>query len=152
MLSEVTTHNARWHTRKELNEAFMKRSKKPKKMLEPIKFKYVSKMAQSLLTKSLGNVDPCATSRPSFSGFRKRTFTQEFLTYLSTGNSSHSYSSDPLQLQFALKKTKDSLMEEKDNVKMLSAGTKSWETMINGQWVDCDFKPTEGNVKFYGSN
>ncbi|CAF4947591.1 unnamed protein product [Pieris macdunnoughi] len=125
VLAQITTH-AKWHQRKDLNSVFHQRASKTSATVIPIKFKYVSKMAQSLLTKSLGNVDPVATSRPSFSGFRKRTLTQEFLSYLQTGKATHSFSGDPMLLQFALKKTKDSLLEEKDSVKMTVAGTKTW--------------------------
>lgn len=132
VLSQITSHTGKWHQRKDLNTVFHKRSSQPTAMFAPIIFKYVSKMAQSLLTKSLGNIDPVATSRPSFSGVRKRTLTQEFLSYLTTGKSGHSFSTDPMQLQFSLKKTKDSLLEEKDSEKILSAGTKAWEEYRGG--------------------
>jgi hypothetical protein len=150
VLPQITNH-AKWHQRRELNPVYIKRGSQESKIIVPIKFKYVSKMAQSLLTKSLGNVDPVATCRPSFSGFRKRTFTQEFLTYLTTGRASFSFSNDPLQLQFALKKTKDALLEDKDSPKLLTAGTKEWEEEVNGEWKPCNFIPVEGSVMFYGS-
>lgn len=151
ILSQITTH-AKWHQRKDLNTVFNKRAAQNAAIVSPIKFKYVSKMAQSLMIKSLGNIDPVATSRPSFSGFRKRTFTQEFLTYLTTGKASHSFSNDPMQLQFALKKTKDSLVEDKDSIKLLEAGTKAWEEIKDGVWVESNFVPVEGGLKFYGTN
>lgn len=153
-LSEITMHSSRWHQRKDLNDVFSKRAEKPSKVLAPIKFKYILKMDQSLLTKSLGRVDSltaCATSRPSFSGFRKRKFTNEFLIYLSIGNLAHSYSTDPIHLLYALRKTKDTLLKDQNKIKMLQAGTKGWETFIEGQWTECEFSPTEGNHKFYGS-
>lgn len=151
VLSQITSA-PKWHQRKDLNSVFHKRASQPAITFKGIYFKYVSKMAQSLLTKSLGNVDPVATSRPSFSGVRKRVFTQEFLTYLQTGKASHSFSSDPLQLQFALKKTKDTLIEEKDSDRMLMAGTTAWETLGARGWTTADFIPLEGNIKFYGTN
>lgn len=152
VLSQITTHQGKWHQRKDLNTVFHKRATQNAVVITPITFRYVSKMAQSLLTKSLGNVDPVATSRPSFSGFRKRTLTQEFLNYLTTGRASHSFSTDPMQLQFSLKKTKDSLLEEKDSVKLLTAGTKAWEELKGTVWEEAtDFAPVEGNIKFYGS-
>lgn len=80
------------------------------------------------MTKSLGNVDPVTTSRPSYSGYRKRTFTQEFLTYLATGKSAQSFSNDPVQPQYAMKKVKDQVLEDKESVKLLVAGTTSWES------------------------
>lgn len=51
--------------------------------------------------------------RPSFTGFRKRNFTQEFLTYITTGKSAINFTSEPTQLQYALKKLKDELLSEK---------------------------------------
>lgn len=151
ILAQITSHTGKWHQRKDLNPVFFKRASQPTQMFSPIVFKYVSKMAQSLLTKSLGNVDPVATSRPSFSGFRKRTLTQEFLNYLTTGRAAHSFSTDPMQLQFSLKKTKDTLLEEKDSIKMMTAGTKAWEELKGGLWTESTFIPVEGNLKFYGA-
>lgn len=152
ILSQITT-NPKWHQRRDLNSVFHQRASKAVVTVAPIKFKYISKIAQSLLTKSLGNVDPVATSRPSFSGVRKRTLTQEFLSYLQTGKTSHSFSGNPMLLQFALKKTKDSLLEEKDSLKMTMAGTKKWEEEnLQGGWGETSFIPTEGNVKFIGTN
>lgn len=91
-------------------------------------------MAQALLTKSLGNVDPMSIGRPSFTGFRKRHFTQEFLTYITTGKSVLNFTSEPTQLQYALKKLKDELLSEKE--KLMSAGTSKWETKDEkGEWV-----------------
>lgn len=52
-------------------------------------------------------------TRPSFTGFRKRHFTQEFLNYISTGKNALNITSEPTQLQYALKKLKDELMIEK---------------------------------------
>ncbi|CAH2243224.1 jg18711 [Pararge aegeria aegeria] len=95
ILQQITNH-PKFHQRKDMNSIFLKRSEKNPIFIAPIQFKYVSKMAQALLTKSL-NIDPVSTSKPSFSGFRKRTFTQEFLSYLSTGKSAINYSSDPMQ-------------------------------------------------------
>ncbi|KAL4721101.1 hypothetical protein ACJJTC_018667 [Scirpophaga incertulas] len=151
ILSQITTQ-AKWHLLKELNSVFFKRGSQKAKVFSPIKFRYISKMAQSLMTKSLGNVDPVATSRPSFSGFRKRTLSQEFLNYQMTGKASHSFSYDPMQLQFALKMTKDALMEEKDSERILTAGTKAWEEETAGVWKDSEFVPVEGNIKFFGTN
>lgn len=57
-----------------------------------------------------------------------------------------------MQLQFALKKTKDTLLEEKDSDRILMAGTKAWEEFKTGAWVESEFVPVEGNIKFYGTN
>lgn len=107
-------------------------------------------MAQALLTKSLGNIDPMSIGRPSFTGFRKRHFTQEFLTYITTGKSALNFTSEPTQLQYALKKLKDELLSEKD--KLMSAGTSKWETKNDkGEWVKCDLRVEEEELFFYGN-
>lgn len=62
---EQITSKSKWHTRKELNSVFTKRSAQQSIRISPIIFRAVSKMAQALLTKSLGNIDPMAVSRPS---------------------------------------------------------------------------------------
>lgn len=110
---EKITNKAKWHTHKEVNAVFQKRAEKEKVVFNPITFKYVSKMSQALMTKSLGNIDPMSVSRPSFTGLRKRTFTQEFLTYITTGRSALNFTSEPTQLQYALKKLKDEFLTEK---------------------------------------
>lgn len=149
VLEKITT-KAKWHTRKEVNSVFQKRGEQAKVAFKPITFKYVSKMAQSLMTKSLGNIDPMSVGRPSFTGFRKRTFTQEFLTYITTGRSALNFTSEPTQLQYALKKLKDELLTEKD--KLLTAGTSKWEVKRpSGLWEKCEFEVEEGNLFFYGN-
>lgn len=147
---EQITSKAKWHTRKEVNSVFQKRGEKEQLTFTPITFKYVSKMAQSLMTKSLGNIDPMSIGRPSFTGFRKRNFTQEFLTYITTGKSALNFTSEPTQLQYALKKLKDELLTEKD--KLMKAGTSKWEKKDkNGVWEKVDFEVEEGNLFFYGN-
>lgn len=107
-------------------------------------------MAQALMTKSLGNIDPMSIGRPSFTGFRKRHFTQEFLTYITTGKSALNFTSEPTQLQYALKKLKDELLTEKD--KLAQCGTSKWEALNNkGEWVQTDFVVDEGSSFFYGN-
>lgn len=147
---QITMNTGKWFQRREVNSVFLKRSEASPITVNPIKFRYVTKMAQALMTKSLGNIDPVDTCRPSFSGIRKRGFTQEFLNYLRTGKSSHSFSSDPIQLQYALKKTKDQVMEDLENVKLLQAGTTEWEEFKGGVWVKSDFVAVEGQRKFFG--
>lgn len=56
--SQVTDRAARWSQRKSMDCVFMKRSDTTVRTITPIKLKYGAKMAQSLLTKTLGNVDP----------------------------------------------------------------------------------------------
>lgn len=144
------TDRPKWHKRREVNSVFLKRSEQQQMFFTPITFKYVSKMARALLTKSLGNVDPMSIGRPAFTGFRKRNFTQEFLTYITTGRSALNFTSEPTQLQYALKKLKDELMSEKD--KLLISGTNKWETIgENGDWVKCDNVFEEGDSFFYGA-
>lgn len=143
------TNRQKWHTRKELNTIFQQRSKKGNIVFPPVLFTHVSKMAQALLTKSLGNIEPMAIGRPSFTGFRKRHFTQEFLSYITTGKSALNFTSDPTQLQYALKKLKDELLGERE--KLGFAGTNKWLSLSkDGTWVDTDFIPVEGSLFFYG--
>lgn len=149
--SGITSYTGKWFQRKDLNPVFAQRGAAPQITLTPIYFKKVSKMAQALLTKSLGNVDPVTTCRPSFSGHRTRTFTAEFVNYLKTGKASQNYSSDPVQLQYALKKTKDQILEDLNNVKIMKAGTTHWESKNEeGIWVPTDFVAAEGDIKFFG--
>lgn len=149
VLERITT-KAKWHSRKELNNVFIKRASQAAVTFTPITFRMVSKMAQALLTKSLGNVDPMAVSRPSFTGFRKRHFSQEFLTYLTTGRSALNFSSEPTQLQYALKKLKDELLREKEKLK--ECGTSKWEIReATGEWVAKDEVVEEGPAYFYGN-
>lgn len=149
ILESITTKATSWSNRRDMNNVFVQRSTKPQIKPTMIGFKLVAKMAQAMLTKSLGNVEPCFTSRPSFTGFRKRTFTQEFLTYLTTGKGAQSYSSDPNQLQYALKKVKDQILEDIHNVKILKAGTTKWQKKTMETWEECDDVPVEGTRKFF---
>lgn len=148
VLQTMTSHGGQWSRRNELNSVYVQRSKQPQVLFKPIYFIYASKMAHSLLTKSLGNVEPTATTRPAFSGVRKRTFTEEFLNYFTTGKAAHSYSSDPLQLQFALKKTRDLSSEDRDSEKLLKAGTKNWEKWNGKEWVSTDDVLSELSISF----
>lgn len=148
VLETMTSHGGQWSRRKEMYSVYVQRSKQPQVLFKLIHFIYTSKMAQSLLTKSVDNVEPTATIRPAFSGVRKRTFTQEFLNYFTTGKAAHSYSSDPLQLQFALKKTRDLLSEDRDSEKLLKAGTKSWEKWNRKEWVSTDDVLSDLSISF----
>lgn len=49
VLEKITT-KPKWHNRKELNAVFLKRGEKEQILFSPILFKYVSKMAQALMT------------------------------------------------------------------------------------------------------
>lgn len=86
-------------------------------------------MAQAVLTKSLGNIDPMSTSRPFFT--ERDISPKNFLRILiTTGKNAIHFSGDPTQLQYALKKLKDELINEKE--KLLRAGTNEWETKKEG--------------------
>lgn len=147
---EQITNKPKWHNRKELNNVFIKRASQNVVTFKPIVFKMVSKMAQALLTKSLGNIDPMAVSRPSFTGFRKRHFSQEFLTYPTTGRSAVNFSSEPTQLQYALKKLKDELLGEKEKLK--DCGTNGWHVRDAAVgWVPKNIYVEEGSSYFYGN-
>lgn len=152
ILASITNHTSKWHSRKEVNAVFANRSTKQVVKVEPIIFTKVSKMAQALLTKSMGNVDPLSTSRPTFTGIRRRIRTAEFNAYLRTGKTSMSFSSDPLQLQFALKKLKDGLLEDNKEESGPTAGTRAWQKLEKGVWTDTDDIPVETGRYFFGAN
>lgn len=146
------TNVGTWVQRKDLNAVFMKRNEKPQVIFSPNKFSIYSKMAQSLLTNNMGNVDPCHTSRPSFAGRRKRSFSQALITYLKTGRNVSYYSTDPLQLQMSLKKIKDDLISGLDNQKLDLIGTKDWVELDNkGEPKDSEKVVVESGVTFYGA-
>lgn len=107
-------------------------------------------MAQSLLTKSLGNVEPCATSRPSCTGKRKRRFTAAFQAYINTGRSAQNYSADPMSLQYSLKKMKELLKEDLSSSRLLECGTLPWLEITETGLAKSEFLPEEGEKKFYG--
>lgn len=99
----------------------------------------VLKMAQSLLSQNMDNVDPCYSTRPSFSGRRERIFSTPLVSYLKTGRNVSNYSTDPLQLQMALKSTKDQLIKELDNGNLIATGTTKWATRgENGEWIETE--------------
>lgn len=150
VLGEITTRGG-WSKRKALNPVFNDRSKQHAIVVTPIVHKYVSKMAQSLLTKTLGNTEPCYTTRPSFNGKRKRTFNEAFKSYLDSGKVMSSYSSDPIQLQLALRKLKDELRKDMDAGKLEDVGNKNWlEKNAEGVWVASEKVPTDKGISFWG--
>lgn len=146
------TNNGQWDNRKALSMVFVKRSTKPKQIISPIFLTRVSKMAQSLLTQNMGNVDPCFSTRPSFSGIRERVFSTPLVSYLKTGKNISNYSTDPLQLQMALKATKDQLLKELDNGNLLPPGTTKWLVRNTaGEWSETEEAVRESGINFYGA-
>lgn len=106
----------------------------------PLQSAQSRKMVQSLMTKNLGNVDPCSSSRPSFSAKRKRTFTEALKTYLKSGKSLSNYATDPVQLQYAVRAIKD-LLKSIDSEKFASAGFKKWLAIEGDVLMETDFIP-----------
>lgn len=148
--SQITDKTAKWAQRRAMDIVFTKRADAEVREIVPIKFTHGSKMAQSLLTKTLGNVDPVSISRPSFSDFRKRTFTAEFMNYLTTGKAAQNYSSDPATLQYALKKIKDTLIEG-GMEKLVNTGTVKWVQMRESEMEPVEhFVPVEDGRFFFG--
>lgn len=151
ILSQIT-NNGQWDNRKLISPIFLKRSTKTKQIIHPITLEKVSKMAQSLLSQNMGNVDPCYATRPSFSGKRRRIFSTPLVTYLKTGRNISNYSTDPLQLQMSLKSMKDQLVKEMDNGNLSATGTTKWLVRgRNGTWTESDEVIRESGISFYGA-
>lgn len=108
-------------------------------------------MASSLLTKCLGNIDPMAIGRPSFAGRRKRHYSETFKVYLKTGKASSSFSSDPTQLQFSLKKLKDEIVTSIDKGTLNQVRTTEWYKRSGNGIAPCDFEAVETGSYFYKS-
>uniref|UniRef100_A0A6M2DEG6 Uncharacterized protein n=1 Tax=Xenopsylla cheopis TaxID=163159 RepID=A0A6M2DEG6_XENCH len=152
ILQQITSAES-WAKRSEMTETFVKRSTGDSKLINPIYLRKFAKMAQALQTRTLGNVDPTATCRPSFSGVRKRMFSNEFSTYLKTGRSISTFSSDPMTLQRAIRKLKEDLTKEMEKDSLLLAGTVKWCTVANGNFQELeDFRPEERALYFYGKS
>lgn len=147
VLSAITNWGA-WKQRKQLSAVFTKRSASPKVTFTPKFFTMVSKMAQALLTKNMGNMDPCATTRPSFNGIRKRKFSEVFLSYLQTGKTVSNYSTDPLQLQLSLRRLRDEITADMKSCE--EAGTRTWYRRRDNSWVEEETRVEESGVSFWG--
>lgn len=147
VLGTITNWGA-WKQRKTLSAVFTKRSAAPKVTFSPRIFTMTSKMAQALLTKNMGNMDPCATTRPSFNGVRKRKFSEVFLSYLQTGKTVSNYSTDPLQLQLSLRRLRDEITADTKSCE--EAGTRTWFKRQDAGWVEEETRVEESGVSFWG--
>ncbi|KAK9870267.1 hypothetical protein WA026_006355 [Henosepilachna vigintioctopunctata] len=85
-------------------------------------------MAQSMLTKNLGNVQQYLFSRPSLSANTMKTTTQKIVEYLSTGSFGVQYSKDAGTLRNALREKKEKILKEMKIGEKESFGTR------NGWW------------------
>lgn len=146
ILSSITNWVA-WKQRKQLSSVFTKKSAAPKVTFVPKTFIMVSKMAQALLTKNMGNMDPCATTRPSFNGVRKRKFSEVFLSYLQTGKTVSNYSTDPLQLQLSLRRLRDEITADIKSCE--EAGTRTWLRKQEDGWIEEETRIEESGVSFW---
>ncbi|KAL3286948.1 hypothetical protein HHI36_001434 [Cryptolaemus montrouzieri] len=148
ILSQITTE-AEWKKRKDVDKVFKERSKAEYRRVTPVRFIYYSKLAQSLLTKSLGNTDPCFTRLPSFSANRTRLFTTEFKTYLATGKVG-AQAGRGFNISYYLRSLRDELVQKMEVGKLEECGTRKWMKEKEGKLVEVDDRFMENCRCFFG--
>lgn len=147
ILSTVTNH-AIWNKRSEMDKAFKRTGVTTIVEFKPVRPIYFSKMAQALLTKSGGNMEPMYVGRPAFSGKRTRHFTAEFKEYLETGKAATAYGSNPSTLAMAIKEDRLEWIK-KHTLDDDTIGTTDWYEWKGDELVVSKVNVVESGKYFY---
>lgn len=149
LLCQITTKSV-WVNRKAIGDTLQRKGVKAVVEFAPTRLLYVSKMSRALQTKSIGAAKPCNMTRSSFSGRRKRQFSQAFEEYIQSGSGTVSYTANPASLANALRGLVNELVKPENKKKLLEMGTTDWYNAATGEIHNGEFK--EEGVSFFGAD